>query len=567
MKSARAVLQIPRLEFIPDALRIPLITSFAYFVGAEAAFLVGTLSDDIFAPFWPPNIILFYALLCAHYGDWWKLLLAVLPAHVLAELQVGMEWPQLTVAFLTNCAVALLNASAVRWLLVRPPWLGTFRRALIFVIVAAGIGPALVAFFGAYVRIYGGGPVADYWTFWMQWYVANALGNLTLTPVLLAFFATHADVRSMPWYPMRWTESIVVLLALFSSCVIAIKVSFLWGGMSLLPTLLYLPMPFIFWATVRFGVRGASLAVLTLTLTTIWIILSGPSVFAASTPEENVLALQLFLTGLAMPVLLLGAYVDGAHRTAYRSRELSQMVLRSKEESQRKMAGDLHEGVCQDLMAACLRARYLFKALPPDAMPEAAAIEEDILKAVRTLRTAAYDMYPPLLAESGLGPALRSFVRDYSERTGIIVSLDLAADIGRRSADVENVAFRIVEEALTNVERHSMSATAQVTLARCGASDDKLILRIEDPAPSTPRRMTVLSWLRGFAPISLTGGLGIAAMTERIHAIGGGLRIQSAAGSTVVEAAFRDAPAEPAAPPAAMARQVYSGRHTSPAPP
>ncbi len=350
-----ALRHYPNQAFIPDTIRLPLITSVGYFLGAEVAFLVGTLSDQIFAPFWPPNIILFCALLSSRYADWWKLLLAVLPAHILAELRVGMDWPQLTVAFLTNCAVALLNASAIRWLLVAPPWLNTFRRAVIFVIVAVGIGPAIVAFFGAYVRIYGGGLPADYWIFWMQWYESNALGNLTLAPVFLAFNVSNSDDGPSEWSRVRRIEAALVAVGLLISCAIAIKASLYWGDAGFIPILLYLPMPFVFWGTVRFGVQGACLSVLIVTLTSIWANLSGPTLFTASTPEANVLALQLFLSGLAVPVLLLGAHIDGAKRKEYRSRALSQKVLWSKEEDQRKVAGDLHEGVCQDLAATYLR--------------------------------------------------------------------------------------------------------------------------------------------------------------------------------------------------------------------
>ena len=265
---------------------------------------------------------------------------------------------------------------------------------------------------------------------------------------------------------------------------------------------------------------------------------------------------------MAVPVLLLGAYVDGVNRAAHRSRALSQMVLRSTEESHRKIAGDLHEGVCQDLAAVCLRARHLFKDLPPHARTEAAIIEEDILHVIRTLRTAAYGMYPPLLAEGGLEPALRSFVSAYSERTGIAVLLHLPTGIGRLPASSESVAFRIVQEALTNVERHSRSATAQVTLSCNENSSDELLLRIEDPAPGPQGRRSALSWLRSLAPSSMTGGLGIAAMTERINAIGGRLHVRSTSGSTVVEAAFRGVTLERGDPATAMARQAYSELHT-----
>lgn len=541
MRQPIALSQYYSLELVPDTVRRPLLTSIAYFLGAEAAFLIGTLSDQIFAPFWPPNIILFCALLGARYEDWWRYVLAVLPAHIFAELQVGMDWPQLLVAFLTNCAVALLNASAIKWVLGGGPWLNTFRRALIFVVIAAGVGPAVVAFFGAYVRIYGGEQQAYYWLFWMQWYMANALGNLTLAPLFLSLISAGREDTHIIRPRLRWVEKATISIGVLISCAIAARASFYSGHTGLLPTLLYLPLLFVFWGTVRFGVRGASLALLVLTLTSIWVNLSGPATFSASTAEDNVLALQIFLSGLAVPVLLFGAHIDGAKRKERRSRALSQMILRSNEQNQRKVAGDLHEGVCQDLVATYLRARQLFKLLPPETKSEAAAIEEDLLQAIGALRDAAYGMYPPLLVDGGLEPALRSFLHTYSERTGITVALQLSSDIGRLTSDAENVAFRIVEEALTNIEKHSISGTAQVTLSRGGASGGGLLaLRIEDPAPSTPRRTSALSWIRSFAPSSAVSGLGTAAMAERIDTIGGRLNIYSIGGSTVVEATFPD---------------------------
>src|SRR5690606_18373863 len=171
-------------------------------------------------------------------------------------------------------------------------------------------------------------------------------------------------------------------------------------------------------------------------------------------------------------------------------------------------------------------------------------------------------MYPPLLAKGGLEPALRSYISAYSERTGIAVSLHLPTGIGRLLPSSESVVFRTVQEALTNVERHSRSATVRVTLSNQENSNDGLLLCIEDPAPSTQGRRSTLSWLRSLAPSSVAGGLGIAAMTERINAIGGRLHVRSTGGSTVVEAAFHGVTLERHDPTAAMARQACSELHT-----
>lgn len=94
----------------------------AYLIGAEIAFLIGTLSDKIFAPFWPPNIVLMCALFLAPTRDWWIYILAVFPAHVLAELGVGMPPAQLLVAFFTNCLVAIISVVAMRRLVPGSSW-------------------------------------------------------------------------------------------------------------------------------------------------------------------------------------------------------------------------------------------------------------------------------------------------------------------------------------------------------------------------------------------------------------------------------------------------------------
>src|SRR5436190_10229123 len=114
-----------QLPFSLKALRTPLLVAIAYYVGAQAAFLVGTLSDRIFAPFWPPNIILLSALLLAPKRRWGLYIAAIFPAHVIAELTVAMPFAPSMVAFATNCLVAILGAAGVRWLLKEPPWFGT----------------------------------------------------------------------------------------------------------------------------------------------------------------------------------------------------------------------------------------------------------------------------------------------------------------------------------------------------------------------------------------------------------------------------------------------------------
>src|SRR5262249_35167097 len=112
--------------------RGPVLIALAYFLGAQAAFLIGTLSDRIFAPFWPPNVILFCTFLLVPKRKWWLYMAAALPAHLIAEATVAMPILESLVAFASNCLVALLSAIGVLKFLKQPPWFGTLRSAGLF---------------------------------------------------------------------------------------------------------------------------------------------------------------------------------------------------------------------------------------------------------------------------------------------------------------------------------------------------------------------------------------------------------------------------------------------------
>ncbi len=336
------------------------IVATAYYLGAEIAFLVGTLSDKIFAPFWPPNVVLFCALVLNPPRRWWIYILAVLPAHVAAELQVGMPITQLFVAFVTNCLVAAVNAFALQWLKVGSPWFGNIRNATAYVFVTAFVGPALCAFGGAFVQILGGGSIDDYGLYWAHWYASNALGSLTLGPIALIClekipFSIVSPVR-------RRLEALLIAAVLALTCIVAFdEVATIATGY--IPALLYLPLPIIVWAAVRFGAKGASGAIMVVSLVLIWRTLNGPSPFAVGSAEANVFAMQLFLIGLSTPILLLGSAIEETRH--------AETVTREREARISVAAASSSVGLWQYEIAtgafwATDYCRRLF-GLPPDA--------------------------------------------------------------------------------------------------------------------------------------------------------------------------------------------------------
>jgi len=509
----------------------PVLAAVAYFLGAEAAFYIGTLSDKIFALFWPPNVILFCALLIVPRGKWWLYIAAAFPAHVIAELGVGMPAPQLLLAFATNCMVALLDAYAVRRFVGDPPWFGTWQKISIYIIITAGIVPAVASLAGAFVPILGGGSFADYGIFWSHWYLANSLPSITLGPAFMIWFSGGTEWQRRR--PLRRNlEPVTVLAILVSICILAAALAREVAGSSLVLAVLLLPLPFVLWAAIRFGEKGASAAIAIVAVILTWRSLRGAGLFPLESPERSVLALQLFLTGLSIPVLLLGALIDDLRRTERTTRDLAASLVRAQDEERRRIARDLHDSTGQNLIAATLIAGRLEKVLPESAQSSFHELEDMLQQSIREVRTVSYLLHPPLLDEAGLGPALRHFVEGFMERSEIVVDLEVSPDLKRLPADTELALFRVVQEALTNISRHSDSATAVIRLAREGTRhDEKAVLMIADAGKGMPD----VGGTRRPAGGPNTG-VGLASMRERINQLGGRLDIASTVGRTVLTA-------------------------------
>jgi signal transduction histidine kinase len=145
------------------------------------------------------------------------------------------------------------------------------------------------------------------------------------------------------------------------------------------------------------------------------------------------------------------------------------------------------------------------------------------------VRTISHLLHPPLLDEVGLSSALQWYVDEFTKRSGIATTLELAADFGRVNPDLEIAIFRIVQECLTNVHRHSGSSRAVVRLRR---SQDEAWLEIEDEGKGiAPEKKSLLL---GSGPV----GVGLRGMRERVLQLGGTLDVESENGGTTVRAMF-----------------------------
>ena len=384
--------------------------------------------------------------------------------------------------------------------------------------------------------ILGGAPSGDYWLFWSHWYVGNALAALTFGPVFLTW-VSDSPTSSAFASPRRLVEALIVGVALIFACTVAFEVTARTVTSGFLPTLLYTPLPLILWAAIRFGEKGASGAILLITIVLTWRTAHGPSLFIGGDPERNVLALQIFLIALSIPVLLLGAAIDELRRAGQTTRELAGSILRARDEEGRRIARELHDSTGQNLVVATLMAGRLNQMVPPSAKPTLNELDKALQQSIRELRTVSYLLHPPLLDEAGLALALRHYVDGFFERSGIEVDLEVSSDIDRLPRDVELVLFRVVQEGLTNVSRHSASSTARICLARrLAPGGQKVALVIEDAGIGMAEIIRVPG-ARGKASGSdYARGVGLAGMRERLHQVGGSLEIETAPGKTVLTA-------------------------------
>jgi len=211
-------------------------------------------------------------------------------------------------------------------------------------------------------------------------------------------------------------------------------------------------------------------------------------------------------------------------------RRLSARLLKVQDEERRNMARELHDSVIQGLAAGVLNLAMLMDST--QLLPEARQTVEETLKitedAVREIRTFSYLLHPPLLDVMGLQSALRWYVEGYSKRSNIQVELDLPEGQERLAKEIELALFRIVQEALTNIHRHSGGRQAAIRLRR---TESDVTLVISDDGHGMDAQ--TLEKVRQEGSVL---GVGIAGMKQRLQQLGGHLDISSSSSGTAVTA-------------------------------
>ena len=331
---------------------------------------------------------------------------------------------------------------------------------------------------------------------------------------------------------------------------------------------LFLAVAFLSW----FCGAGPSILAIALGLlaTRYWFI---PPTHSLSIPDLQHLVDMVEFASAALIIVALAELVRRNHASLYRAQveledriqqrtaelnlanqslgELSARLMHLQDEERRRIARELHDSVGQTLAAlsmnlSTVRAEIDKLKQTANTVADSAALVDDMSKDIRTI---SYLLHPPLLDEAGLSSALRWYIQGFAERSRIKVDLDMPPDFGRLSRELETAIFRVVQECLTNIHRHSGSPTAKVRIAQ---NDGRVRILVEDKGKGIPaeKRSQIAS--------SGTPGVGVRGMRERLRQLGGDMEIDSEAGKgTKVTVHLPVSSAPPANNP--MARSANAG--------
>ena len=214
-------------------------------------------------------------------------------------------------------------------------------------------------------------------------------------------------------------------------------------------------------------------------------------------------------------------------------RDLSARLMKVQDEERKRLARELHDSVGQILAAlgmniAALQSQaHKLDSLGSRALAENAQLVQQASIEIRTL---SHLLHPPLLEIAGLASALRWYVDGFSERSKIKVDVNLPSDFDRLPSETELAVFRIVQECLTNIHRHSGSPTAAIHIQQ---EDGRLLIEVRDNGKGIPleKQLELTS--------SSHGGVGLRGMRERLRQLGGVLELQSDGTGTIVRAALK----------------------------
>jgi two-component system sensor histidine kinase UhpB len=476
---------------------IALLVAVSYYAGTRIGFFFTPAQTPI-ATFWPPNAILLAAFLLTPRRMWWALLLAVLPVHLLVQMRTGIPVATVLGWFVGNAGEALLGAVCIRYFEKDERSLfNSVRGVTIFLGFGVLVAPVLTSFLDAAV-VMQSGLGSDYWSVWTTRLFSNMLANITVAPTIVLF-----GFNGWPWLrearPARYIEAGLLALGIVLAAFFVFGGEEGWRGNT--PALLYGLLPFLLWASARFGLGGLNASLLTIALISMWNLMHGRDPFISGSLEQNALALEAYLVTIGMPLMILSAVILEMQRT-------SRKLIDVQEQERYRIGRELHDDIGQQLVLIGLEVEGLMSDTSPTRLYRLYGWVSSVAKATRDL---SHELHPPALSYVGLAKALRSLCRQTGEAASISLSF-IAENVPPLAGDISLCLYRVAQEALQNIAKHSDAQTATLELR---VKNGRALLRIvDDGAGITPEQQAI-------------GSIGLTSIRERLTALDGTLKIIS----------------------------------------
>jgi signal transduction histidine kinase len=229
-------------------------------------------------------------------------------------------------------------------------------------------------------------------------------------------------------------------------------------------------------------------------------------------------------------VIHMAAIAIECHRNEEELREFSRRLYQSQDEERRRIARELHDSTGQELAVLEMNLSMIKGRIPAPSSEIDKILSQSISLARSIsgeLRTLSYLLHPPMLDESGLNAAIRSYVGGINQRNGLHVEVEIPRDLCRLSEEAELAIFRIVQASLTNVHLHSGASEANVKIEQ---KSDGIIVAVSDKGRGIPEGVL------DHTSRTRTVGIGITGMRERVKQLGGRLEIETSRSGTRVTA-------------------------------
>ena len=455
-------------------------------------------------PLWPGCAILVSVLMLVQTRIWPALILASFAGFIVFDLHVGVPVASIVWFIPADTIQVLTAAIGLRYGLDGTPRLNGINSLAKYSFFVLFLAPFLAAFVSAR------GIPGPYWTSWRISFLSEVLAFITLTPAILSWFSEGSASMQKP------RTQHLEFAALTATTVLLGYLTFAADTRSDSPALLYSLVPILLWSALRFGWIGITTSMIIISFLSVWGLVHGRGPFNSEGPQNSMQALQLFLIFAATPFMILTAVVDDRKLAAEKLAGLSRRLIEAQEEERKRIARDVHDDYSQRLAMLAIDVEKLGDTVgdtAPGTKQQLGEFFDRISELGADLHSLSHQLHSSTLETLGLVAGAKAFCQEFAEREHVQVDFVYENVPPNIPGDVALCFFRIVQEGLQNIKKHSGADKANVRLECSGGT---LHLTISDPGKGFDL---------GIPPVG--GGIGIWSMQERLRLLGGRLQIQS----------------------------------------